>query len=197
MGGTPKDLEALWRRNRRERGSARGSIVEVPADLADMGSLYRGLERPEGLRGKDFVQELASLALEWGDQRFAQCFRALFELGIVDKQSHIFTKKRGPHATSLKASAMDYAVAKVWALRDRNPNLSEWEACALIAEELVWEAASFEAAIEQLRQASRRARKGPEGLMAYVAQVIDGQLNGLNASALKVANPILAVDQGK
>jgi hypothetical protein len=116
----------------------------------------------EELRGKDFVHELARLALEWGDRRFAQCARALFELGIVNEKDHKFTKKRGPHATSLKESAKDYAVVQVRALRDRNPNLSEWKACALVAEDLVWEATSFEAAIEQLRQASRRA-KGPKG----------------------------------
>jgi hypothetical protein len=124
--------------------------------MADMS--YRGLKRPPGLRATDFVQEIERLALEWGDRRFAQCARALFELGIVDKQKHRFTKKRGPHATSLMESAKDYAVAKVWALiKDRS--LSEREACAVVAEDLVWEAASFEAAIEQLRQASRRGRR--------------------------------------
>jgi hypothetical protein len=152
-------LEKEWERKRRERGYAHGYVVEVPDDMADMRRLYRRRERPDGLRGPDVVSDLARLALEWGDRRFAQCVRALFELGIVNKQSHHFiTKKRGPHAASLKASAMDYAVAKVGALRDRNPNLSEWEACALVAEDLVWEATSFEAAIEQLRQASRRAK---------------------------------------
>jgi len=153
-------LRKSWERKKRDpkRGHFYGYIVEVPSDMADMKGLYRGFERPEGLRGKDFVQELASLALEWGDQRFAQCFRALFELGIVNKQSHSFTKKRGPHVSSLIESAKDYAVAQVRVLRGRNPNLSEWEACAQVAEDLVWEATSFEAAIEQLRQASRRAR---------------------------------------
>src|SRR5262249_32916201 len=154
-----KELEERWERNRK-RGSTRGYIVEIPDDMADM--RYRGLKRPPGLRATDFVQELASLALEWGDRRFAHAVRALFELGIVNKQSHSFTKKRGPRATSLKASAMDYAVAKVWALRDRDPNLSEYEACALVAEDLVWEATSFEAAIEQLRT-SLTARKAPQG----------------------------------
>jgi hypothetical protein len=107
------------------------------------------------------VQELERLALEWGDRRFARCVRALFELGIVNKKGDRFTRKRGPHATSLKESAKAYAVTKVLALtKDRG--LSEWEACAAVAEDLVWEAASFEGAIEQLRQALRRA-KGPKG----------------------------------
>jgi hypothetical protein len=105
-------LEKEWERKRRKHGYYRGYIREVPADMADMPGLYRGLERPEELRGKDFVHELARLALEWGDRRFAQCARALFELGIVNKKDHRFTKKRGPHVTSLKASVLDYAVAK-------------------------------------------------------------------------------------
>jgi hypothetical protein len=156
-------LEKKWERKKRKHGYCRGYIREVPADMADMPGLYRGLERPKELRGKDFVHELARLALEWGDRRFAQCARALFELGIINKKDHRFTKKRGPHVTSLVESTKDYAVAHVWALRDRNPNLSEWEACALVAEELVWEAASFEAAIEQLRQASRARKDSRKG----------------------------------
>jgi hypothetical protein len=153
-------LEKQWERKRRERGgySARGYIVAVPPDMKDMS--YRRLERPEGLRAPDFVQELERLALEWGDRRFAHCVRALFELGIVNKRGDRFIRKRGPHATSLKESAKAYAVTKVRALT-KDHGLSKWEACAVVAEDLVWEAASFEAAIEQLRRASRPAREGP------------------------------------
>jgi hypothetical protein len=165
-----EELKERWDARRKSRGCARGSIVEVPADMADMAdmiSLYRGPRQPRrrgrsrrgrsSLRGINLVQELARLALEWGDRRFAQCARALFELGIVDKQKHRFTKKRGPHAVSLIDSAMDYAVAKVQALMKILG--SEREACAKVAADLGWEAASFEAAIEHLRQASRQARK--------------------------------------
>jgi hypothetical protein len=110
------------------------------------------------------VQELQRLALEWGDRRFAHCVRALFDLGIVNKKGDRFIRKRGPHAISLKESAKDYAVAKVQEVLIKDRSLSEWEACAAVAEDLVWEAASFEAAIEQLRRALRRARKGlPQG----------------------------------
>src|SRR5262245_24451021 len=159
-------LQESWKRKKRERGYAHGYILEVPKkrergdargydDMADMS--YLGLKRPPGLRATDFVQELERLALEWGDRRFAQCARALFKLGIVNKKGDQFTKKRGPHVTLLKESAKAYAVAKVQALmKDRG--LSEWKACALVAEDLIWEAHSFEAA--QLRRASR-ARKDP------------------------------------
>ena len=51
---------------------------------------------------------------------------------------------------------MDYAVAEV---RDQTKVLgSEREACAQVAADLGWGAASFEAACEALRQASKRAR---------------------------------------
>src|SRR5262245_21941278 len=96
-----KELGEQWERERRKRAAARVSIVEVPADMTDMVRL-RGLKRPKRLRAADLVQELARLALEWGDRRFAQCARALFELGIVDKRNHSFIpKKRGPHTHSV------------------------------------------------------------------------------------------------
>ena len=152
-----KELEEQWERNRK-RGSTRGYIVEIPDDMADM--KYRGLERPPGLRATDFVQELERLALEWGDRRFAHAARALRELGIVNKRG-ASAKKRGPHATSLKASKMDYAVAKVRGLMEER-KLSELEASAVVAADLGWGATRttrFESAIEHLRQASGRARR--------------------------------------
>src|SRR5262245_21138745 len=117
---------------------------------------YRGPERPPKLRGTDLVQGLAQLALEWGDQRFAQCARALFELGIVNKRSHRFTKKRGPHAQSLTDNAD--AAARARDLRDKDPRLSEREACAIAAVDFV-RADNFEAACQQVRNAVQRARK--------------------------------------
>ena len=151
-----KELEEEWERERRKRGSARVSLVEVPADMKDMPSLYRGLERPTRLRGKDLVHELARLALEWGDRRFAQCARALFELGIVNKQG-TFTKKRGSHAHLIDKPEDAEVAARVRTLTDRG--LSEREACAEVVRDLVWKATSFDAAFEQVRNASRRSRK--------------------------------------
>jgi hypothetical protein len=173
-----KELEERWKRNRRKRAGAAVSIVAFPADMRDMASLYRpppaqrrSPSRPKQtkLRGVALVQKLAGLALEWHDQRFAQCARALFELGIVDKRSHRFTKKRGPHAISPIDSAMAYAVAEVRARMDRDPDLSGREACAVVTADLGLEpeAASFEAAHEHLRQASLKTRnptgKQPRG----------------------------------
>ena len=152
-----KELEKRWERNRK-RGYAHGYIVEVPDDMADMN--YRGLERPPGLRATDFVQELERLALEWGDRRFAHAVRAVRELGILNERGG-FSKKRGPHAISLEASAMDYAVAKVWDLM-KERNFSEQEASAVVATDLGWGATRttrFESAVQHLRQASGRARR--------------------------------------
>jgi hypothetical protein len=166
-----KELEERWERNKREheQAGAHVSIVAfLPDDMTDMANLYRGPSGPQRarhrsrrtkLRGTDFVQKLAGLALEWHDQRFTQCVRGLFELGIVDKQSHEFTKKRGPHAISPIDSAIASAVTKVQELRDQDPDLSENEACAVVAADLLWNAASHNAAYEHLRIASRQARK--------------------------------------
>jgi hypothetical protein len=150
-----KELEEQWEREKRKRASARVSLVEVPADMMDMRSLCGGLERPKGLRRTDLVQGLARLALEWSDRRFAQCVRALFELGIVNKKGH-FTKKRGSHAHLIDKPDDTEVAARVMALMDRG--LSEREASALVARDLGWKANSFEAASEQVRNASRRVR---------------------------------------
>jgi hypothetical protein len=153
-----KELEEQWERERRKRASARVSLVEVPADMMDMRSLYGGLERPKGLRGADLMQELARLALEWGDRRFAQCARALFELGIVNEKGH-FTKKRGSHAHLIDQPEDTEVANRVRTLRKSNPGLSDREACAKVAADLGLKAASFGAACEQVRNALRRAHK--------------------------------------
>jgi hypothetical protein len=161
-----KELEERWKR-RREGGRAAVSVVAVPADMADMARLYRpqpahrrsrSRRKRTGLRGTDFVQKLAGLALEWHDQRFAQCVRALFELGIVNKQTQMFIRKRGPHAISTIDSTMAYLVAEVRALMDRDPDLTQNEACAVVAADFVQDAASFTAAYEKVRNALKRAR---------------------------------------
>src|SRR5262245_38782613 len=121
-----EELRERWERNR-QRGYVRGHIINIPSDMADM--RYRGLERPQGLRAIDVVQELERLALEWGDPRCADAVRALRELGIVNERGG-FSRNRGPHATSLEASAMDYAITRVYDLINER-NISEREACAM------------------------------------------------------------------
>jgi len=169
-----KELEERWRHKRgahKSVGTALVSIVEIPANMADLyRSFYPGPGRPKGLRGRAFMQELTRLALEWRDPRIAQCARALLELGIVNKRGG-FTQKRGPNADTLKQQAATQkqqrladALARVRTLRKRNPHMSEREACTLVVVDLGWGATrrttklEFEAAAEQLRNASR-ARK--------------------------------------
>ena len=82
-----KELEDRWKRNRCEGAGAAVSIVAIPADMTDMATYRpqpaqrrsRLAPKRTKLRGVDFVQKLAGLALEWHDQRFAQSARALFE----------------------------------------------------------------------------------------------------------------------
>jgi hypothetical protein len=156
-----KELEEQWERERRKRGSARVSIFAVPADMMDMARLHRGPERPPNLRAPDLVQELARLALEWGDRRFQHCVHALFELGIIDKQKHSFSRKRGPHVY-LKDKPLDddEVAARVRTLREGNPGMSIREACAVITAKLGWGATRttrFVSACQDVRNALRRA----------------------------------------
>jgi hypothetical protein len=148
-----KELEEQWERERRKRGRARVSIVEIPADMVDMARLRRG-KRPKRLRAADLVQELARLALEWADRRFAECARALFELGIVDEKGR-FTKKRGPHVYLNDKPLDDAQVAvRVRTLKKDNPAMSDREACRQIVKDFGWAATRttrFEAAFEDVR----------------------------------------------
>jgi hypothetical protein len=156
-------LEERWERNRRERRRTRFSIVEIPKNMVDdgMAAFHRG-KRPKRLRGAYFLQELVRLTLEWGDPRLAECARALFELGIVNKQGN-FTKKRGP-LVYLKNKPLDDAevATRVQRLKKYNPELSDREACHRIAAAYGWGATrttGFETAFEDVRNALKRARK--------------------------------------
>jgi hypothetical protein len=91
-------------RKKRARGGAMATVTifQIPRGMTDMARIYRRGGRPKKLRGDDVMQELARLALEWGDQRFAECARALLERGIVtaEKQKHSFNpKKQGKLST--------------------------------------------------------------------------------------------------
>jgi hypothetical protein len=168
-----KELEKLWQRKKpsRKRQGTRVTIFPIAPGMEDMASVYRRGGRPERLRGDDFLQELARLALEWGDDRIAKCARAVLELGIViaDKQKHQFSEKRGPHLGSLEQDAQEaavlkreldaHAVSKVRALLKKHRSLSVREASAEIAADLGLEAVSFEAAAQRVRNALK-ARTG-------------------------------------
>jgi hypothetical protein len=171
-----EELKKLWQRKKTSRKGAKGthvSIFQIPRGMNDLASVYRRGGRPKKLRGDDFLQELARLALEWGDQRIAKCARALLELGIVivDKQKHRFSEKRGPHLGSPEQDAQEaivlkqqvdaHAVNKVQALMKRHRSLSVREASAEIAAALGLEAASFEAAAQRVRNAFK-ARMGKQ-----------------------------------
>jgi hypothetical protein len=157
-----KELEEQWKCERLKRAaSARTSITKIPADMIDMARLYRGPKRPERLRTADLVQELARLALEWGDRRFAECARALFELDIVDKQGRLLPKKRGPHVYLKDKPLDDVEVsARVRTLKEENPGMSIREACAVITAELGWgntRTTRFVSACQDVRNALQRA----------------------------------------
>jgi len=162
-----KELEAEWQCKRSSRNGpveALVSMIEIPAEIAH---LCRGpMMRSPRLRGGDVVQELSRLAVEWKDPRFIEAIKALFEHGIVNKdKQYRFSSKHGPHGhglkqqiNALKQRRDAVTIDKVLALK--SDGMSERLACATIAGETGRQAASFEAAIEQVRHLVRcKARK--------------------------------------
>jgi hypothetical protein len=119
------------------------------------------MKRSPRLRGGDVVQELSRLAVEWKDRRFIEAIKALFEHGIVNKDKpYHFSSKHGPHGDdleqqwgALKRQRDAVTIDKVLALE--SDGMSERLACATIAAETKRQAASFEAAIEQVRHLVR------------------------------------------
>src|SRR5262249_31406597 len=113
MGGTSKDWEALWWRNRAIRKKALGGklvreeLKHLPPQLRhrplspeEFRSLPPQLRwpvklhgvfswRPKELRGSTLMKYLILLA--GLDKRFGDCIDAFFEHGIVKPDSHEFT----------------------------------------------------------------------------------------------------------
>jgi hypothetical protein len=167
-----EELKKQWDDAKASRKRTQGTIVEIfptPPGMRDMARIYRRGGRPKMLRGNDLLQELARLALESGDQRIAECVRALLKLGIVTVkgQQHAFsTKWHGKHVDSVVQDAQEAAAAKrqedARALREvlalkkkhRGPGpFSVREACAAIAVKLEIKAATFQGAFERVRNA--------------------------------------------
>jgi hypothetical protein len=167
-----KELEAKWRCKKSSRNGPVKALVSMIAIPAEIAHLYRGpMKRSPRLRGGDVVQELLRLAVEWKDPRFIGAIKALFEHGIVDKdKQYRFSSKHGPHGddlkqqiNSLKQRKDAVTIDKVLALR--SDGMSERLACATIAAETGRQAASFVAAIEQVRHLIRcKARKAASRL---------------------------------
>src|SRR5262245_44659819 len=109
MGSRPKDLEALWERNKAKRKEVLRKLAD-PALRKDLSSELlqslpphlrepvkaHGLARPKGLRGPVLVNYLISLAVFWQDQRFDDCISALLQHGIVKPRTFKLTGKPWP-----------------------------------------------------------------------------------------------------
>jgi hypothetical protein len=132
------ELEKLWKANKKE-------------------SRNRFDDRPAGLRGPDFMNELFRLALITNDERFVDAMRAIVEYKFVD-QNWNFTRwvpvelaDRDKENDRIKVAEIDTAV------RDRG--MSVRKAVAVVAAKVGEPAASFGAAckrLETLYQASRK-----------------------------------------
>jgi hypothetical protein len=154
-----EELEERWKRNK--KSGATVFITTINPDTVkelDIANLYRS-QRPNGLRVPDFVRELVRLGVQWGDRRFIDCVKALFEHEIVDKKYN-FTTKRGPrfHYTESKQQEDVACIAEINSLMKKGH--SQREACRQVAADSGRQANSFNAAVEQLRNLSRGKRAG-------------------------------------
>jgi hypothetical protein len=79
MGGTPEEVEKLWRANKQKHKKVRPWFA-----------------RPKGLRGAPLIKYFMILGGALQDRRFDDCINALFEHGIVDPRTHEFIADRQP-----------------------------------------------------------------------------------------------------
>jgi hypothetical protein len=151
--GYLKELEETWQRNKKECGT--------DDDDGD-----RSLKRPRGLRAPDLMHELMRLSVLWKDPRFDACTRALQEHGIVagEYPSFHFTGREDPDVDALKQEIEGYRRRVDHELLERirirvDQGMAEYRACAEIAAEQGRPAASFPAAVDQLRHLLRKSGK--------------------------------------
>jgi hypothetical protein len=122
------ELEKKWRANKQKANN--------------------GLARPKTLRGRDFVNELARLAVLTGDDRFDDAGRALFDNDIIDSKLN-FRRWRAPAYAKIDEEH-DLIISKFVAYLVRD-GTSTRRACAEIAATTGMESASFEAACKQVK----------------------------------------------
>jgi hypothetical protein len=144
--GYQDELEKLWRENRNAH-EPRHSI----------------LERPKGLRGKDFVRELIRLGALTGDPRFNDIVRALDQHRIIDRHMN-FTRWDSPQILDQQRQC-DELMAEIIALRVAMGKTVR-RACAEAAAENGFPAASFGAAVKHF-QKLHRSEKGKAAQRKY------------------------------
>jgi hypothetical protein len=147
-------LEERWKLNRKLRERPHHSFVTINkiTGLAQHGPA----NRPERLRGDDFVRELARLGSVWWDERFLNCIEALFEHGIVESVDGLFhfTGKKEPikqQIAARKQQTDSYYVAQVRALVERK-DMSVRSACDEVAATTGYPSRNFSAASDRLRK---------------------------------------------
>jgi hypothetical protein len=176
MGGKAKELEELWKRNKKQREKlldpeasfedpkalfefiqSLPPQLKVPVKVGNLPVKVAGSKRPKELRGPPLVTFLLAQGLIWGDERFNVCVNALFEHEIVDPSTHDFTGKQGPG----EKRHNEYYQAKCLAEVDARIKQcgSERQACDEVAAEWAWPGTSFKAAAQQLRELYRASKK--------------------------------------
>jgi hypothetical protein len=130
------DLEKEWRKNRKRKK-------------------WDTVERNSSLRGPEFLMELVRLSVLTEDKRSG---RALFEHGIVDAEGR-FTRWQSPFMRDIDSK--HHAIyAKSVDCRVRLSGMSVRRACAEVAADFGFPAASFDAARKQVELNYRSWEKG-------------------------------------
>jgi hypothetical protein len=117
----------------------------------------RGFARPKGLRGPTLINYLVTLWATWRDRRIADFISALYEHGIVDRDTDEFTDKQGPEADAYNQHQKDECLTEI-RLRMKQ-GMSERRACTEVAAEWGFPGNSHEAAAQRLRDLLRSSAK--------------------------------------
>jgi hypothetical protein len=144
-------LERQWEQNRKTTiGSTLQGLYGDP--------LGPELRRAKSLRGADFAKELLRLSVLTKDARFEAALFALLDHGainIIDGKFN-FLPWEGPEVAKIRKETELTAFVFIYWLTSRGASLRR--ACAQLATQWGWPAASFAAAIKDLELIFRRLR---------------------------------------
>jgi hypothetical protein len=167
MRGTPKDLEALWDRNKKLRKKAESRKLSPP-EMQSLPARLRlpfkvhGPARPK-FRAEALFKYLLQLSVAYQDKRFDDCISALFEHEIIvssrmqrleynqHQSTHRFSRKPRLEYNQHQQSKL---LAELRARVERG--MSERRACQEVAAEWGLPSNSFETAWKQVRRLRSR-----------------------------------------
>jgi hypothetical protein len=162
MAGTPKDLEALWQRNKAMRKKALSGelspqeLQSLPPQLR-LPPKLRGFGRRKDLRGPALVEYLMLQGGIWRDKRFDDCINALLEHEMIDPHTHEFTDRQGPEVDRDNEYQQARCLAEVRAQIKQVGSVRQ--AAMVVAAEWGLPGNSFVAVAQRLRDQLRLSKK--------------------------------------